>query len=182
VAYTRDALSLSVSVIGKVKPGSYGSLSWSSGASLSYRREDDLLELSGTVKGAPWSQALALDFTQTDGVASGRRVWLSCPQCVSRCRSLYFLGARFLCRTCQGLRYRSKSIGELDRAWIREGRIARKINPSAGTTDFPTRPKGMQRRTFEKLYRAWCEADGKREEITTRELVGIALRYYSDGL
>jgi hypothetical protein len=88
----------------------------------------------------------------------------------------------FLCRPCQGLRYRSQSTGALDRAWIREGRIARKINPDADTTDFPTKPQGMQRRTFEKLRQAWWKADRKREEITTRELVGIVLRYYSDGL
>jgi len=39
----------------------------------------------------------------------GLRYWFICPSCSKRTRKLYFLGGQgyFLCRTCQGLTYRS---------------------------------------------------------------------------
>jgi hypothetical protein len=189
VTYTDECLQLKVGNLGKIKPGSSGSAQLRRGSSVSLScQHEGQIELSGTLDKRPWSQTIELDFTYTDGIATGRRAWFLCLRCNARCRSLYLRtvsegsNLAFLCRKCQRLRYRSQSLGELDRAYRKQSGIARKINPKASATDFPRRPRGMQRRTFDKLWRAWCDADWKREEITTRELVGIALRYYSDGL
>lgn len=179
VTYTDECLTLQVGNLGKIKPGSSGSVTWKHGNSLrlSYQQEGQA-ELSGVLSGSPWSQVISIDFTQTEGVASGRRAWFICSRCGGRCRSLYLRSSTqlFLCRTCQGLRYRSQSLGELDRAYRKESRIARRINPEAGATDFPRRPKGMQRRTYARLLSDWQEADHKRESIISWELVGVARR------
>lgn len=41
---------------------------------------------------------------------TGQRWWFSCPRCGRRCRILYRMpyAARFACRLCLGLRYRSQ--------------------------------------------------------------------------
>lgn len=162
VAYKDDTPFLRASDLSKIKPGARGSF-----------------HLSGVLNGSPWSQEICLDYTQTGGAASGLRAWLLCPRCSSRCHKLYVRHATgFLCRTCQDLRYRSQSLGELDRAYRKEARIAHKINPKASAMNFPRRPKGMQRRTFDKLQRAWCAADWRRQTVISKEEMAMIGLYF----
>lgn len=176
VMYTRDALKLSVI---RAKVGAKGSASWSNGSAISWGRQEECLVLLAWTRGQKtFHQELALDTTTGSGATCGERLWWLCPDCGERRAALFLRRDRFACRVCQDLKYRSQSLGELDRAYLKESKIAKKINPEARTTDFPTRPPGMQRRTYRKLWNAWWEADGHREEVATRELVGIARKYF----
>lgn len=114
--------------------------------------------------GAEISARVALTFT--DERFGGRRVWFSCPNCQSRAR--YLFGGRphitkphqIACAACQRLVYESRREGP-ERRLLRqmgklEGRLGgdpRKLAP----------PKGLARRTFDRLAR--------RHEIYRQKLI-----------
>lgn len=175
--HTREALRLSVI---RAKVGARGSARWGNGSAISWRRSEERTIVLAWASGEEtFSQTLALDVSMGSGATSGERLWWVCPDCGKRRGDLYLRHSRFSCRVCQGLKYRSQSLGELDRAYLKQSKIAKKINPEAHAQDFPTRPKGMQRRTYRKLWEAWCAADWDREAIADRELCAIARKYFS---
>src|SRR5215469_7668096 len=94
----------------------------------------------------------------------GVRPWFVCPvycngrYCGRRAAILYCAGELFACRRCYGLAYESQQ----QTARYRGLEQARKIRMRLGggvdlLEPFPARPKGMHRRTFERL-RARAEA------------------------
>jgi hypothetical protein len=87
------------------------------------------------------------------GVANG----ISCGRCVAK---LYGSGRYFLCRHC----YRLANASQNESAWDRSVRRANKIRqrlggPSGMAASFPDRPKGMWRRTYERLRAKAFEAE-----------------------
>ncbi len=80
----------------------------------------------------------------------GERLWFSCPGCLTRCRVL-FGGARFRCRRCHGVRYRSQGETRADRATRGMFKIVQRLYPKAEINDLPPKPKGMHWRTYERL-------------------------------
>jgi hypothetical protein len=90
----------------------------------------------------------------------GHRVWLQCggPSCGRRVGRLFFLvdGSYFLCGSCARIRYVSQTRAKpkyeqkLERA--RAIRVRLGGRPDVGAS-FPPRPKGMHRRTYERLRR-----------------------------
>jgi len=84
----------------------------------------------------------------------GARWWASCPNCNRRVAVLW--GAPWLCRACHGLAYRSsqrsKGNRALDRGWDLRERFGPEDEDDCGELfDPPERPKGMHRRTYERL-------------------------------
>ncbi len=81
----------------------------------------------------------------------GIRKWLSCLSCGRHCRILYG-GNYFRCRTCHGLKYETQYEPGFARAATRAIKIRERLGSDGGIDDyFPPRPKGMHRRTYERL-------------------------------
>lgn len=103
----------------------------------------------------------------------GHRVWFSCPgvRCGRRVAILHGAGRYFACRICYRLAYASQREDAGDRALRRAQRIRKRLGGSANMMmPFPTKPKGMRWRTYERL-RAVSEAD------CNRSLMALAERF-----
>jgi hypothetical protein len=133
-----------------------------------------------TIDGASWPVTLVLRFSDrlraagiqvpddinfwllpTQPTYGGQRWWIVCPVCGLRCGGVYRIppdqprqhGMPWACRRCEGLVYQSQREGKGDRALRR----LRKVLGRAGAAWSPhvlprRRPKGMHRRTFDRLY------------------------------
>jgi len=101
----------------------------------------------------------------------GRRWWWVCPATGRRCSKLYLPngGTRFLSRGpgAYRLAYASQNGGPLDRSHGRLARLHRKMGGDYGYADDPPppRPKGMRRRTYDRLVAEWEAAIGRHEAI-----------------
>jgi hypothetical protein len=81
----------------------------------------------------------------------GKRLWFACPSCQRKCRILYG-GSLFRCRRCHGLKYETQYEPAFARAATRALKIRERLGSAGGIDDgFPKRPKGMHRRTYERL-------------------------------
>jgi|PersoiStandDraft_1058852.scaffolds.fasta_scaffold35925_1 hypothetical protein len=81
-------------------------------------------------------------------------------RCGRHVKHLYGGRPHFLCRHCCGLAYASQSEAAADRAL----RKLDKIRLRLGDQRVPQRPKGMWRRTYEKLCQQLDDAEGQAEE------------------
>src|SRR5215813_2523696 len=101
--------------------------------------------------------------------ALGRRPLFLCPHCRRRVCSLYHLAGEIACRTCGRLWYASQRRSANGRRVLRAQRLRLKLGGEKESLKsitkpdaFPPRPRGMQRKTYERLRR--------REERTTSRL------------
>jgi hypothetical protein len=141
-----------------LKPGYSGRITWSRAGSVTawidYRVESHGLRLIYRTRpsGGEWRNVDELfPFVYTVTNFSGRRRWVQCLSCHRRCRVPYG-GAHFRCRRCHGLRYES----QYEPSWLSGTSRAQKIRErygGSGSLDepFPERPKGMHRRTYDRL-------------------------------
>ncbi len=84
----------------------------------------------------------------------GERPFLLCPACRRPALKLPLADARFRCRRCHGLAHAACREGERGRALRRAGRLRRRLGAGPeGRQLPPPRPKGMHRRTHERLAR-----------------------------
>lgn len=101
----------------------------------------------------PMKYAVPLDWTACH--YGGSRVWFRCPAvgCGRRVAKLYLGGSGvFACRHCYRLAYDCQRETDDDRAMRRAETIRRRLGWEPGILNFPgRRPKGMHRRTFERL-------------------------------
>jgi hypothetical protein len=88
----------------------------------------------------------------------GRRPWFLCTvasngvYCGRRAAKLYGAGKLFACRHCYGLHYACQSETVRDRRLRAVQKLRARLGGSACTFDpFPERPKGMHRKTYERL-------------------------------
>lgn len=97
----------------------------------------------------------------------GRRPWLTCESyskgeyCGQRAAILYGVGDMFACRSCYGLSYQSQH----ESPRLRRISRSRKIRVGLGGSEdlfqpFPTKPRGMHHRTYERLRARGVAADG----------------------
>jgi hypothetical protein len=103
-----------------------------------------------------------------NGIACGRRVV-----------KLYAEGRYFLCRHCYRLANASQSESAYDRTLRRANKIRQRLGGEAGmAAAFPPKPKGMWRRTYERLREQAFEAELRANEafILTAERLLARIR------
>lgn len=92
-----------------------------------------------------------IPFAWSETRFGGRRRWFVCPDCQRRCRIVY-AGDRFRCRTCLQLAYSSQYEPSWQRVLTRAQNLRMRLGgPPAVDEPFPPKPKGMHRRTYERL-------------------------------
>jgi len=96
----------------------------------------------------------------------GARPWFVCSVCRDgiycgrRVVSLYGAGRLFACRHCYGLAYHSQQESRNQRGLWKAQKIRMRLGGSASTLDeFPPKPKGMHRRTYERLCQVHDDAE-----------------------
>jgi hypothetical protein len=97
----------------------------------------------------------------------GERPWFICPGagCGRRVAVLYGPGRYFLCRHCYDLVYQSQRDNAMDRALHKAQFIRKRLGGSTNMTEpFPEKPKGMHRRTYERLW--WEYHEAEMEQLT----------------
>jgi hypothetical protein len=138
-----------------------GSLYWSRRgerfASINFRAESDRLVLSykNRNRGKEWeSLEYPVLLEKTPCNYGGFRTWFRCPArgCGRRTATL-FGGRIFACRRCYGLAYESQRQSWHDRAGDRAQKVLDRLKADEYTIfdPLPQRPKGMHRRTYERL-------------------------------
>jgi hypothetical protein len=91
-----------------------------------------------------------------------REAVVFCPgaRCGRRVAILYGPGRHFLCRHCYDLGYESQRDNKTYRALRRAQKIRERLGGSANVTEpFPEKPRGMHRRTYERLFWEHHEAE-----------------------
>jgi hypothetical protein len=102
----------------------------------------------------------------------GTRSYFLCPNAVSnvycgrRVVKLYGVDRYFLCRHCYRLAYASQSEDALNRTLRRASKIRLRLAGKPGmAAGFPSQPKGMWRRTYERLRDRAIDAEIQADEV-----------------
>lgn len=105
----------------------------------------------------------------------GRRPYFVCPGsvngavCHRRVVKLYCAGRYYLCRHCYRLTHASRNEDSCDRALRRANKIRMRLGGEPGyETMIPRRPKGMWRKTYDRLFEAVIENEARAEERLTQ--------------
>jgi hypothetical protein len=163
---------------GCLRPGWRGGWQWMRDgekvASINLRAEHDRLHLSYRICicGGEWEDvAESVGIVRVPCRLGGTRPYFICPgvvngiACGRRVAKLYGPGRYFLCRHCYRLANASQSEGAWDRALRRANKIRQRIGGDAGMAAlFPPKPKGMWRRTYERLREAAFDAEMHADE------------------
>jgi len=175
---------------GCLRPGWIGSWQWTRDgekvASINLHAEQDRLHLTYRVRvaGGEWDDvAETVRIVRVACRFEGARPYFICPgvvngiACGRRVAKLHGPGRYFLCRNCYRLAYASQSEGDLDRALRRANKIRQRLGGDPGmATRFPDRPKGMWRRTYERLRREIWEVEMLADEalaVHAERLLGL---------
>ena len=169
---------------GCLRPGYCGGWEWKRDgervAWIQLRRDGNALVLSYRVRryGEEWQ-----DVEQPTRIIwmpcrfGGARPYFVCPgvvngiACARRVGKLYGAGTYFLCRHCYRLAYGSQHEDRYDRALRRANKIRMRLGGEPGmASQFPSRPKGMHRDTYERLQSAVLNT-----EILAQERLAIVL-------
>ena len=172
---------------GCLRPGYRGGWEWTRDgeqvASLRFWRDANGLVLSYRVRdhGGEWQ-----DVEQPTPIVwmpcrfGGGRPYFVCPGvvngivCSCWVTKLYGAGRYFLCRHCYRLAYASQREDRYDRALRRANKIRVRLGGEPGVASaFPTRPKGMNRETYERLQSAALNAEIQAEERLTHLLARL---------
>ncbi len=155
-------------------------------ASINLRAEHDQLRLTYRVRlnGGEWEDvAETVRIVRLPCRYGGARPYFVCPGilngivCSRRVAKLYGPGRYFLCRHCYRLVHASQSEGRLDRALRRANTIRQRLGGDPGmAAPFPSRPKGMWRRTYECLHRRTFEIEMHAEEAMDLHVANLAAR------
>jgi hypothetical protein len=163
---------------GCLRPGWWGGWQWTRDgekvASITLRAEADRLHLSYRVRigGGEWE-----DVEETVRIVrvpcrfGGSRAYFICPgvvngiACGRRATKLHGPGRYFLCRHCYRLAHTSQSESGWDRAVRRAAKIRQRLDGDPDTAaPFPEKPKGMWRRTYQRLHEQALEAEAEADE------------------
>lgn len=86
------------------------------------------------------------------------RPWFVCPVCQRRAGVLFMRAARFACRHCQRVSYSSQSGDLLDRMWLKQTKLEKRLDAHL------QRPKAMRRKTYDRLIQALLACEERRED------------------
>lgn len=102
----------------------------------------------------------------------GSRPWFRCPWCKRRCALLYGLSGDgyFGCRLCLRLCYASEAESPIDRCWRQQRKIEDKVGSSL------RRPKGMKRKTHQRLRDRWLDIEERKDELFTIGFASLVRR------
>ena len=167
---------------GCLRPGWSGGWQWTHDgkqvALINLRTETDRLHLSIASASAAANGRCDGDRPHRPRAAvafGGARPYFVCPgvvngvACGRRVAKLHGAGRYFLCRHCYRLGYASQREGGLDRALRRANKIRLRLGGETGmAARFPDRPKGMWRRTYERLRWHVFEAEMAAEDEIAR--------------
>lgn len=82
----------------------------------------------------------------------GTETYFLCPKCARTVKRLYGGGVRYLCRHCHNLVHASTQERPGNRATRKNQKLRRRIGAEIGLGDWiGPKPKGMHRKTFEKI-------------------------------
>lgn len=112
--------------------GSVGVEVRTDGLMLNYRNSEEPVTVHIAVVGTPCN-------------FGGSRRWFICSTCQKKCLVLAYFRSRWACRACHNLAYVSESLDSTSRSWRRQGRLESILEENW------ERPKGMWRRTHERL-------------------------------
>jgi hypothetical protein len=174
---------------GCLRPGWGGGWQWQRGtenvASINLRAEADRLHLSYCVRisgGELEDVAETVRIVRLPCPLGGTRPYFICPgvmngiACGRRVAKLHGPGRYFLCRHCCRLANSSQRESEGDRALRRVNKIRRRLGGDPGLDKpFPPKPKGMWRRTYERLCERAFEAETLADEafaVRVQQLFG----------
>ena len=121
------------------------------------------------------AQTILLESTRPN--LGGQRWWFLCPETGRRCRVLYLTadGDRFVSRQAANIVYRSNRLGPSDRVQWRAHQLQDML-PGAKYDQYPTRPKGMHRRTYDWIVNRLREADAKAQGERSASIIEIGYR------
>ncbi len=138
-------------------------------ASVELRRDGDLLHLSYRVPqhGRDWHEiAQSAPIVWMPCSFGGARPYLVCPgvingiACGHRVAKLYCARTYFLCRHCYRLACASQREDRYDRALRRTNNIRVRLGGEPGMVSIlPDRPKGMHKRTYERMQSKILDAE-----------------------
>ena len=113
----------------------------------------------------------------------GTRPYFVCPRvvngtvCGRRVAKLYGPGRYFVCRHCSRLAYSSQGDDAQRRSMRRADKIRQRLGNNAGTASpFPRKPKGMWRRTYERLREQAFDAEERADEALLIYVAGLLAR------
>jgi len=163
---------------GCLRAGWIGRWQWTSDgkkvAGIDLRAEHDRLNLDYRVRigGGEWE-----DVGETVRIVrlpcrfGGTRPYFICPgvvngiACGRRVAKLHGPGRYFLCRHCYRLAHASQSEAAWDRTIRRANKIRQRLGGDPGmAAPFPAKPKGMWRRTYERLRERAFEAETRADD------------------
>ena len=163
---------------GCLKPGRRSTLKWTRDgepiASIELLAETDRLHLRYrvSVSSGEWEDVTeSVRIVRVPCRYGGTRPYFICPgivngtACGRRVTKLYAPGRYFLCRHCYRLAYASQSEDLLNRSVRRANKIRQRLGGNGGmASPFPPRPKGMWRRTYERLREQAVEAEERADD------------------
>ena len=174
---TEGARSLDINRLnraGCLRPGYWGGWQWTRDgervADIIVRAAADRLTLSYRIRehgGECWDVEQPTPILWVPCRFGGRRPYFLCPGrgCGRRVTKLHGGGTYFLSRHCYRLAYASQCEDHFDRALRRANNIRMRLGGEPGTASlFPERPKGMHRRTYERLQSEVWRAEMLAEE------------------
>ena len=107
----------------------------------------------------------------------GTRALFLCPRCARSALNLHLRGGRFTCRSCAGLTYASRRERERDRHLRAANRLRRRLGGEEDALNaLPPRPRGMWRRTYERI----ADEIARREDVAMEELAGWIMKVGGD--
>jgi hypothetical protein len=175
---------------GCLRPGWNGGWQWTHdgerAAWINLRAGADQLHLTYRVRigGGEWE-----DVTETVSIVrvpcrfGGVRPYFICPgvvngiACGRRVAKLHGPGRYFLCRHCYRLAHASQSEAAWDRTLRRANKIRQRLGGDPGmAAPFPPKPKGMWRRTYERLREHAFDAEMRADEAFALQVQRLLAR------